>query len=250
MPELTVVILTKNEEQNILSCLESVAWADARVVFDCFSEDRTVELARHAGAQVMQHPWRDYASQRNAALERVESEWIFFVDADERATPELGHEIRRVIRQGDAVGWWVPRKNYIWGKWIKHAGWSPDYQLRLLRRSYARYDPAREVHEVVLLDGAEGHLANPLTHHNYQTMRQFISKQESYTNYEARILWIQGERPKWRKPITQAMREFWRRYITLEGYKDGMHGFVLSSLMAYYTCQRYLRLRRLSRSGA
>ena len=248
MPELTVVILTKNEEQNILSCLESVAWADERVIFDCFSEDRTVELAERAGAQVMQHPWRDYANQRNAALEQVESDWIFFVDADERATPELGHEIRRVIREEDAVGWWVPRKNYIWGKWIQHAGWSPDYQLRLLRRGYARYDPEREVHEVVLLDGAEGHLTNRLTHHNYQTMRQFIAKQESYTDYEARILWKQGERPRWRAFITQALKEFWRRYITLEGYKDGMHGLLLSAFMAYYTSQRYLRLRRLAKS--
>ena len=250
MSELTVVILTKNEEQNILDCLNSVAWADKRVVFDSFSTDRTTELAQMMGAEVLQHPWRDYAHQRNAALDRVKSDWIFFVDADERATPELGAEARQVIREGDAVGWWVPRKNYIWGKWIRHAGWYPDYQLRLLRRGRARYDPAHPVHEVVLLDGPEGHLENTLTHHNYHTLGQFVEKQERYTDDEAGILFQEGAQPHWRKPYTQALREFWRRYVTLEGYKDGFHGLILSLLMGYYASQRQVRLGRLARKAA
>ena len=244
-PRLTVVVLTKNEEHNIVDCLASVPWADGWVVFDSLSEDRTVELAQMFGATVLQHPFRNYADQRNAALEQVESDWIFFVDADERATPELGEEIRRVIGQEDKAGWWVPRRNYIWGKWIKHAGWSPDHQLRLLRRDKARYDPAREVHEVVVLEGAEGYLQNPLTHYNYQTIGQFLRKQERYVGYEAQILHQQGIRAKPRKFVSQPLRELWRRYVTLQGYKDGMHGLLLSVLMAYYMFRTYQHLRKL-----
>ena len=144
------------------------------------------------------------------------------------------------------MGLWVPRRNYIWGKWIQHAGWSPDYQLRLLRQGRARYDPAREVHEVVVLDGAEGYLENPLTHYNYQTISQFMRKQERYMAYEAQILHKQGIRAHLYKFISQPLKEFWRRYVALEGYKDGMHGLVLSVLMGYYTFRAYQHLRRFS----
>ena len=130
-PKLTVIILTKNEERNIADCLASVQWADEVVVFDAFSQDRTVEMAREAGATVFQHPFQNFAQQRNAALDAVDSDWVFFVDADERATPELAAEIRRAIQDESRSGWWVPRHNYIFGRVIRHAGWYPDYQLRL-----------------------------------------------------------------------------------------------------------------------
>jgi (heptosyl)LPS beta-1,4-glucosyltransferase len=251
MPQLSVVILTKNEEQNIVECLNSTSWADQQFIVDSGSQDRTVELARAMGATILQHPFVNFSDQRNWALEATEGDWIFFVDADERATPELAAEIRRVIvsgaRRGDqeVAGWWVPRRNYIWGQWIRHAGWSPDYQLRLLRHGRAHYDPQREVHEVVLLDGAEGFLENTLTHYNYQTISQFLRKQDSYTTLEARILFKQGVRPKWRNYVLQPWREFWRRYVALRGYRDGVHGLVLSVLLAYYNLAMYTRLRRM-----
>lgn len=251
MTQLSVIVLTKNEEQNIVECLHSTSWADRQFVVDSGSQDRTVELARAMGATVLQHPFVNFADQRNWALDNIEGEYIFFVDADERATPELAAEVRRVIasgeRRGDkeVSGWWVPRRNYIWGQWIRHAGWSPDYQLRLLRHECARYDPQREVHEVVLLDGAEGFLENTLTHYNYQTISQFLRKQDAYTTLEAKILFKQGVRPKWRNYILQPWREFWRRYVALQGYKDGMNGLVLSALLAYYNFSMYVRLRQM-----
>lgn len=250
MLELTVVILTKNEEQNIVACLGSVAWADRRVIVDCHSEDATVSLAAKMGAQVLTHPFRNFADQRDYALTAVQSDWIFFVDADERATPELAAEVRQVIQDPTTNGWWVPRRNYIWGRWIRHAGWSPDYQLRLLRHGCARYDPERPVHEVVLLDGRAGHLQNPLIHYNYQTIGQFIRKQRQYSELEAEILFQQGERPLWRKFISQPWREFWRRYITLQGYKDGSYGLLLSALLGYYRFRVYVRLWQRHRQRA
>jgi glycosyltransferase involved in cell wall biosynthesis len=246
--QLTVVILTKNEERNIVDCIESVGWADEVVVFDSFSEDRTVEIAQELGARVIQHPFRNYAEQRNAAMEAVESRWVFFVDADERATPELAAEVRQVVKDKTKVGWWVPRYNYIFGRLTRHAGWFPDYQLRLLKRGRARYDPTREVHEVVIFDGQAGYLKNVLIHYNYDNLSQFLERQSRYTDYEARILYDQGIRPRWRNFFLQPLREFGRRYVSLQGWKDGFHGLLLSGLMAYYNFVMYVRLRRLWRT--
>ena len=246
--QLTVVILTKNEEHNIADCIESVRWADEVVVFDSLSQDRTVEIAQELGAKVIQRPFRDYADQRNAALEAVESHWVFFVDADERGTPELAAEVRQVIEDETKAGWWVPRHNYIFGRLTRRAGWFPDYQLRLLKRECARYDPAREVHEVVILDGQAGYLKNVLIHYNYDTLSQFLERQNRYTDYEARILYEQGIRPRLRNFILQPLREFRRRYVSLQGWKDGFHGLLLSGLMAYYNLVMYVRLRRLWRT--
>ena len=243
-PTLAAVVIARNEEGNIVDCLRSVGWADRLgVLLDTRTSDRTAELARTAGAEVRENAFVDFAQQRDAALEMFEAEWIFFVDADERGTPELEAEVRRVIRDDAAVGWWVPRRNYIWGRWIRHAGWYPDYQLRLLRRGHARYDPAREVHELVILDGPEGHLQNPLIHYNYASVGQFLRKQEQYADLEARILLQRSGRPRLRSLVGQPVREFWRRYITLQGYRDGGHGLLLSLLLGYYAGVAYRRAR-------
>lgn len=243
--QVIAIILTKNEEANIADCIESLQWTDGVLVFDSYSEDRTVEIARTLGAQVIQHPFRGYGSQRNAALDAVDAEWVFFVDADERAPPRLATEIRQVIEDHAYVGWWVPRHNYIFGGIVYHTGWYPDYQLRLLRRQRARYDPQREVHEIVILDGEAGYLEHPLIHYNYATVSQFLSKQRRYADYDARILWEQGICARPHKFITRPWAEFCRRYFTLQGYKDGWRGLLLSGLMAYYQLVVYNRLRRL-----
>ena len=242
---LSIIVLTRNEEKNIGPCLESVAWADELIVLDALSEDKTVEIARTHGARVHQRPFRDFAAQRNAALELATHEWVFFVDADERATPELAAEVRRVIEGEEPVGWWVPRRNYIFGRWVRHAGWSPDYQLRLFRRDRGRYDEAREVHELVLLDGPAGYLENPLTHYNYESLAQFFARQEVYIGYEARIMHRQGLRARPHNFVLQPLREFRRRYVELEGYKDGWLGLLLSLLMAYYELVKYGKLWRM-----
>lgn len=243
--KLSVVVLTKNEEENIAACLESIRWADELIVLDSFSEDGTVEIAHHLGARVEQRRFTNYPSQRNAGIELARGDWILFVDADERATPELAAEVRQVIEDESFVGWWVPRKNYIFGKWVRHAGWYPDYQLRLFRRHRARYDKAREVHELVVLEGEAGYLKNALIHYNYDTLAQFFTRQDLYADYEAGAMFKRGIRAKLHNFILQPLREFRRRYISLQGYKDGLYGLLLSSLMAYYELIKYLKLRRI-----
>ncbi len=239
---ICAVVLTKNEERHIGPCLDSLVWADRRVAFDSFSDDRTCEIARERGAEVIQHIFADYASQRNAAMEAVDADWIFFVDADERATPELGEEVLSVVRQGDSKGvqgWYVPRANYLFGKLTRGAGYWPDYQMRLLRRGRARYE--RPASEIVALDGEAAYLKNPLTHHNYETIAQFHDKQTFRIDFEARNLLEKGIRPKFYSPYSQYVRHFWWRFVTLKGYIDGLHGLRLSLLLAYYFGYRYTR---------
>lgn len=247
-PKVAVVILTKNEARHIEACIASARWADQIVVSDSYSDDGTVELAEAAGALVTQRVFEGWAVQRNAALEATETDWVFFLDADERVTPELAGEVRRVIR-GSQVGWWVPRYNYIVGKRIGHAGWYPDYQMRLLKRGFTRYDLARPVHEVVELDGEAGYLQHHLLHYNYDRWSQFYAKQRRYARYEATILKARGIHPRPHNYVLQPLREFRRRYVTLAGWRDGWYGLRLSTLMAYYAGMTYVELARLWRGG-
>jgi len=241
---VTAIVPTLNEEENIQACLESLAWADRRVVFDCYSTDQTVQLARHAGADVLQHPFEDYAQFHNAAMDRVEASWILFVDADERVTPELAAEIEAVTAADpEEVLWWIPRHNYIFGRLTKGAGWYPDYQARLLRRGHVRWE--RPVHEIAIADGPEGYLENPLIHFNYDDLADFKARQERYNRYDARILFQNRVRPRPYTPYTQFIRHFWWRFVTLRGYKEGFHGLQLSLLTAYYELKKYRQLARM-----
>jgi glycosyltransferase involved in cell wall biosynthesis len=245
---LTAIILTKNEERHVTACVESLLWADEVIVFDAFSDDRTVELAGQVGARVVQHPFQNFAQQRNAALDTVESDWIFFVDADERATPDLAREIRDVMRQDHVNGWWVPRHNYVFGRLTRGAGYYPDYQMRLLRAGCGRYE--RPASEIVELQGADGFLTQPLIHHNYESLAQFRAKQRIREDFEATNLHRQGIRIRPHTFLTQPIRHFWWRYVTLKGYQDGWHGLRLCLLLSYFFGWRYyVRLWQLRRSG-
>ena len=244
--ELTAVILTLNESEYIEECVRSLAWADRVIVFDSFSQDDTAKLAKAAGAEVLQSKFENYAQQRNAALAAVNTGWIFFVDADERGTPHMAAEVRRVITQRPEMGWYVPRHNYIFGKLTRGAGWYPDYQLRLFKYGHVRYE--RPVHELAIVDGDIGYLEQPLIHYNYRDKAHFQAKQEAYTAYDASILKQQGIRPRPHQFVLQPWRQFWWRCVTLKGYKDGRHGLSLSLYMTYYEWVKYRKLAALWRS--
>jgi hypothetical protein len=242
--------LTKDEAENIVECLESLTWADERIVLDCFSDDETVELAYAAGARVYQRRFRDWADQRNAALDLVTTDWVFFVDADERATPELAEEVRQVTAHGAKAGWWVPRHNYIFGHRMRGTGWYPDHQLRLFQRDLGWYNPERRVHELVILDGPAGYLQHPLIHYNYKTLQEFRERQAQYTDYDASILYETGQQARLHNLILQPLREFRRRFFSEAGYRDHVYGLLLSFLMAYYEFVKYRKLRQLQGENA
>jgi glycosyltransferase involved in cell wall biosynthesis len=250
MRELVAVILTLNEEKHIANCIRSLLWCDAVVVVDSYSSDRTCEIARAEGALVIRHPFKGFGSQRQAAMDCIAARWLFFVDADERATPALAGEIRQaIVERPEVVGWWFPRHNYIIGKLVRHAGWYPDYQLRLLRADRASWDPEREVHELPIVDGQVDHLQNVVVHYNYETLKQFLDVQTKYTNYGAHILFNRGEKPKLWSPLSMPLRHFKMRFIDWQGYKDGLHGLWLSVLMSYYEGLKYVRLASLWRQA-
>ncbi len=248
---LTAVVLTRNEERHLPACLASLAWAPAVVVCDSFSTDGTVALAEAAGATVIQRVFDNYAGQRNAALAAVTSEWVLFVDADERVPPALAAEIQSVLN-APTPAWWLPRHNYLFGKLTLHAGWYPDYQLRLLRRALAQYDLARPVHELAIIDSPlpPGHLRAPLTHLNYETVLEFIAKQRDYARYDAGQLYAEGRRARPHNFVLQPLRQFYWRYITLRGWRAGWHGLRLSLLMAYFELQKYRELARRQRASS
>ena len=249
---LAAIIIAKNEARHIAGCIASLSWAEQVIVCDNFSSDATAALAQQAGARVvLQFPHENFAQAHNLALDTAtDAEWVLFVDADERATPELAAEIRPIVTGDPApAGYWVPRHNYIFGKLTLNAGYYPDYQMRLLRRGHARYE--RPVHEVVVLDGLEGRLKHPLIHYNYDTLGQFRAKQLRYVQYDAKALEAQGIRFKPHNVILQPLRHFWWRYVTLRGYRDGLHGLRLCVLLAYYYgLLTYLQLCKIQHHSA
>lgn len=238
--KITHIILTFNEEQDIGDCLQSLGAVEDILLLDSFSTDQTVEEAYRVAAacnlplRIEQHRFHNFAEQRNTALELVNSEWIFFIDADERCSPGVHHEVARRLEETPAIaGYWVPRRNIIFGREVHHAGWYPDYQMRLFRRSAGHYDPSRPVHELLLLNGPSDRLHTPLLHYNYRSVREFIVKQWNYAKLDAHQL-AQGGSPRLRALAGRPFREFWRRYWQLAGWRDGSLGFALSLFMAWY----------------
>lgn len=229
--ELTAIILTLNEANHLPHCIASLHTLDQIVVFDSFSTDNTIEIAKANGATVYQNRFENYAQQRNAALASVNSDWILFIDADERLTPALSAELRQVTTHAEN-GWEIPRHNYIFGRLTHGAGWWPDHQLRFFRQGKAHYQ--RAVHEIATVEGEIGRLQHPLIHYNYDTPAQFHAKQRRYVAYDAQLLREEGVVPRPHTPYTQAIRHFWWRFVTLQGYRVGLHGAYLSGLMAFY----------------
>lgn len=252
MARIIATILTKNEARHVGDCIKSVSWADAVILSDGFSDDGTVEIAEKMGAVVYQDPFVNFSHQRNVALkEAMENgaEWVFFIDADERCTPELEAEIRATLAAAEAgkearVGFWIPRYNIIAGHRMRGGGWYPDHQMRLLRPDRATYDESRAVHEYPVIDGEVGYLKEHYIHYNYDTIAQFRRKQDRYSRLEARNLAGAGVRPRPWTYFTMPAREFWRRYVRLGGYKDGPLGLLLCLLMGWYTFKTYAGLGR------
>lgn len=247
---IAAVVLTYNERQHIQECLSCLTWADAVVVVDSGSDDGTRQLAMDVGATVFEHQFANFAAQRNFALQNVKANWVLFVDADERVSEALATEIRQLLQNARYSGYWLPRRNRIFGNWLRATGWNPDLQLRLLQRNDAHYVADRPVHETVELRGAAGIMETELIHEGPVTIREFRSKQQLYVPLGIEGLRLQGVKARIHSPILQACREFWRRLVVLKGYRDGWRGAVLSILMAEYEYRLYWGLRAMSDSSA
>jgi glycosyltransferase involved in cell wall biosynthesis len=244
--KLTAAVIARDEERVLGGCLESIAFAnEVLVLVDAATVDRTREIARQNGARVEERVFDNFAAQRDAALGLSTGDWVLFVDADERVPPALRQEVERTVAQpAGRRGFWIPRHNYLMGRVVRHAGWFPDYQLRLLERRVARFDPRRPVHELALVDGPVGYLRAPLVHFNYASLGDFIARQERYSALEADRWLATYGRPRARALLGQPAREFGRRYVRLQGYREGLLGLVLSTILAYYAGKTVHRARR------
>lgn len=251
-PTVSAAVIARDEDGIIGGCLDSVLWADERLVLvDAATRDATRQVSRRHGARVEERVFEDFAAQRDAALALATGDWVLFVDADERVSAALRDEVLAAVAQaGGHAGFWIPRHNYMLGRVVRGGGWFPDEQLRLLKRGAARFDRRRVVHELALLDGPAGHLAQPLEHLSHRSLAQFVAKQERYCPLEARRWLATYGRPGRRALVGQPLRELWRRYVQLAGYRDGAVGLQLSLVLAWYAGKAVWLARRFSRPSA
>ena len=184
---VSVVIPTRDEERNIEACISSIAWAGEIIVFDSHSTDATLALAEKNGARIVQRVFDTFAVHKNWALDNIEfsHDWVLLLDADERITDALSAEIRDAVARSDGPdGWYIARRNMFCGKWLRHGGVYPDYNLRLFRRGKARYED-RIVHEHMILDGEAGYFDNHLLHEDDKGIERYFDRHNHYTTFEA-----------------------------------------------------------------
>ena len=240
-PRLSVTVITLNEEAEIGECLASVAWADEIVVVDSGSADRTVEIAKKYTERVLYHEWPGYAAQKNWALGQASHDWVLSLDADERVAPDLQAEIREALTAPAHAGYYIGRKNFFLGRWIRHGGWSPDYTIRLFDKRKGRFTE-REVHEVVRLEGSAATLKHPIEHYTYRSLAAYQERVGRYAALAAREMRKKGRRFHAWDPVAHPLWTMFRMYFLRQGFRDGIDGLLLAGLYGYYTFLKYAKL--------
>jgi len=244
MDKLSVIIITKNEAENIRACLESVKWANEIIVVDSGSVDATVEICRELGAQVHQHDWPGFGVQKNRALAYATQEWVFSIDADERVTAELKQQLINAMKNGSEDGFYVPRFSQFCGRFIRHSGWYPDYVLRLFKRTRGHFSDDM-VHERVMLEGDAGRLTSPLLHYSYKNEADVRRKTEQYAKAGALQMLQKGKSATFADAPLRAGWAFIRTYFLRLGFLDGIAGFYVARMNFRTTYLKYKILKKL-----
>ncbi len=273
---ISVLIPAKNEAANLAACIASVAWCDDIVVVDSGSTDGTPDIARRAGARVIDFKWDGrFPRKKNWALANVpwNNDWVFIIDADERATPELAAAMRAAIGQSQHQGFYVNRRFWFLDGWLNHCGYYPSWNLRFFRHALGRYEqPAggaasgsgdNEVHEHVELQGAAGYLAGEMEHYAFPDITTWVEKHNRYSAWEARLQVEAANhdaagldaglarkrrlrRLAWSLPFRPTLR-FLYHYVWRAGFLDGYRGFVFCRLMGWYEFLCAAKARELRR---
>ena len=238
---LSVVVITRNEEESLRACLESAAFADEILVVDSYSTDGTIDLARECGARVLQHEFVNFSQQKNWAVSQAAHEWILVLDADERVTPGLREEVRRLLAgRPEADAYRIPRLNFFLGRPMRFGGWGFDRVTRLFRR-HVRFKDV-EVHEDVDLPGPLPRLRNGIEHHSFRSFDQYLKKMQVYSASGALQAYRQGRRATLDKILLRPPARFLRMYVLRLGFLEGMHGLIVSVLGAFSVYLKYARL--------
>ena len=235
--KISVVISAYNEQNLIGECLKTAKnVADEIILVDNTSVDKTIEIAIKYTDNIFIRPNCPIMLNRNKnfGFTKATGDWIISLDADERIPLNLAKEIRRATRTKQYHGYQIPRKNIIFGKWIKHSIWWPDYNLRIFKKGYGKF-PEKHVHEKLEVAGKVGKLTNPILHYNYQTVSQFIKKLDTtYTESEVENFISSGKNISWYDAIRWPANDFIKTFFFEKGYLDGLHGLVLSQFQAFY----------------
>lgn len=234
--KISAILVVKNEEKNIKRALSSVkGLVDEIVVVDEESIDRTVEIAKEFTDKIYTHKSSGFVEpSRNFSINKATGDWMLILDADEEVGKELLKKLKNIAEKGEADYVLIPRKNLTFNAWIKNTGWWPDYQIRFFRKGKISWQ--ERIHSKPEVSGKEVRLEpdeeNALIHHNYDTVSQFLSKLDLYTSIE--VSQVEDKTFDLSNLIKNPTNEFISRYFSHKGYRDGIHGFILSILMAFY----------------
>ena len=234
--KVSVVVSAYNEEKKLEDCLKSVKdVASEIVVIDNTSSDKTSQIAKKYTDKVFMRENNVMLNvNKNFGFTKATGKWILNLDADERVTDELSKEILDLDENMSTNGLLIPRKNILFGKWIRHSIWWPDYQLRLFKKNKGKFEE-KHVHELLTLEGEAEKLMAPIEHLNYQTISQYLYKLEHiYTESEVENIIKSNKKLGWHDALRMPAQDFMKTYFFQQGYKDGLHGLVLSLLQAFY----------------
>ena len=246
MGKISVVINTLNEEKNLPRLLASVkTFADEVVVVDMESSDGTLAIAEKAGAKVFFHKPVGYVEPaRNFAVGKATGDWILILDADEELPKSLAAKLKKISLKPNADYFRIPRKNIVFGKWLKHSRWWPDLNIRFFKKGHVSWNEV--IHSVPMTQGKGADLPEKeefsIIHHNYDSIEQYLERMNRYTEIQSQLLIKAKHRFIWKDIITKPLGEFLGRYFAGEGYKDGLHGLAVSLLQAGSELILYLKV--------
>lgn len=240
---LTAVIITKNEEANILRCLQSVSFASEIIVVDSGSTDKTIPIATDFGARVFQKEWLGFGPQKHWATNQASHDWILSLDADEAISKELEKELHIQFTQLDPVkGYFIPRISFFMRQWIKHGGWYPDYQLRLFHKKHSQWS-SDLIHEKVLVpSGQTEKLMNPIQHYVFKNIEDQITTNNHYSGLLASQDYHSGKRFSYIRLLTKPLVKFLECYLVKLGFLDGFPGYAIAKNAAYSIFLRQIKL--------
>lgn len=244
--KISAVINTLNEEKNIAQVINSLKWVDEIIVCDMYSEDKTVEIVKKMGARVVFHKRTSYVEPaRNFAISKASHEWILILDADEEIGEELAAKIKEIAeKEVDSDYVIIPRKNIIFGKWMKATMWWPDYNIRLFKKGKVTWSD--KIHIPPKTEGqgldlpAEEKYA--ILHHHYTSIDQFVTRLNRYSSIQAKQMVKDGYKFDWKDLIIKPLGEFLSRFFAKRGFEDGLHGLTLSLLQAFSFLVMYLKV--------
>ncbi len=247
--KISVVINTYNEEKNIRSALESVKWADEIVVCDMHSTDNTVEIAKKYKAKVVYHKLTHFVEPaRNFAIKQASNSWVLVLDADEVISDNLRNELVKIISKENSYSYFeLPRKNIIFGKWMKASMWWPDYNIRFFKNGHVTWN--EEIHSNPSTIGMGTKLEEEekfaIVHNNYTSVTQFVDRLNRYSTIQAQELFNKKTKFSYSDLLTKPLEEFLSRYFSKRGFEDGLHGLGLSLLQSFSFVVVYLKLWEL-----